>query len=376
MKSWADHCSDSDSDGDEHHHPHRRGRAGRGPAAPVSFHASSSEDEEADVVGSTDATAANNNAPPSRTTYELGDLPPGPPYTAFIGNFPYSVRNPDDLVREVLSLLETARGGGGGDEGEGVSPDIIAGARIGTDRASGKSKGYGYVEFATGEMLIEFLHAARSDAMIVGGRAVRVAVAQPQRRQTDGGGGGGGRGGGPGRGGRGGSSRGGGGGGGGRGGRGGPRLSRGSSSNLSGSLDDIDGSKFRRGGGGGGAAVAGEVLIVVLTAPRALALASLSQVVVEVEVEVETAPQCRDGRSCWHLERSRPSRTVLADRRRRPLPFLGMPSLVIRLRGRLSGNNGPRPLPLPPQRQAKMILHLLVPRKEMAGESSRIRMRN
>ena len=94
----------------------------------------------------------------------------------------------------------------------------VTSASVITDRATGQSKGFGFVEMATDEeaqKAIDQLNGAQ-----VGGRTITVNEARPPERRPGGGGGGGDGGGGGGGGGYGGGGRGGGGGGyGGGGGR-------------------------------------------------------------------------------------------------------------------------------------------------------------
>ena len=198
MKSWADHCSDSE-DEDAHHHP-------AAATAPPAWHESSSEDEAADQVPE----------PAPARTYTLADVPPGcPPFTAFVSSLPYSIKSADELVGEVqrLILSDAPGGGAGGDAG-------ISTARLGKDRKTGKQGGFGYVEFGTAEDLLTLLNLPPPAQ--IRGRDIKVDIAT-QRQQPSGGGGD-----------RGASFRG---------------SGRGSRTDLSGSLDDIDGSNFRGGRG-------------------------------------------------------------------------------------------------------------------------------
>jgi RNA recognition motif-containing protein len=123
----------------------------------------------------------------------------------YIGNLPYGV---DDA-----QLQETF-----GAYGPVLSAKVI------TDRDSGRSKGFGFVEMENDADADRAVEEANGKDM--GGRAINVSEARPQAPREGGGGGrggfGGGRGGGGGGGGRGGF--GGGGGGGGRGGGGGGRY--------------------------------------------------------------------------------------------------------------------------------------------------------
>ena len=200
MKSWADHCSDSE-DEDALHHP-----AAATAASPPSWHESSSEDE-ADQAAADEAPLPE---PVPARTYTPADIPPGgPPFTAFVGNLPFSIKSPDDLVGEVRQLI-------GGDAG-------ISRARLGKDRKTGKTGGFGYVEFDTADDLLVLLNLPNHRPPQIRGRDIKVDVAA-QRQQPSGD-----------RGDRGASFRG--------------SSGRGSRTNLSGNLDDIDGSNFRGGRG-------------------------------------------------------------------------------------------------------------------------------
>ena len=117
----------------------------------------------------------------------------------YVGNLPYSAGDAD--------LADTFGAYG-----------TVESARIVTDRDSGRSKGFGFVEMATPEEAGKAIEALNGQDFM--GRKLMVSEARPQEPRT--GGGGGGRGGfGGGRGGGGGGGR--GGFGGGRGGGGGSR---------------------------------------------------------------------------------------------------------------------------------------------------------
>jgi cold-inducible RNA-binding protein len=95
----------------------------------------------------------------------------------------------------------------------------VESAMVATDRYSGRSRGFGFVEMASGEEAQKAIDELNGKSL--DGRTLTVAEARP--REDRGAGGGGGRGGFRGGGGGGGRGGGGGGGGGDRGGRGGPR---------------------------------------------------------------------------------------------------------------------------------------------------------
>jgi cold-inducible RNA-binding protein len=120
----------------------------------------------------------------------------------YVGNIPWSMT--EDALNNLFE-----------EHGQVSSADII------TDRETGRSRGFGFVEMvddAEGKAAIEALDGFMSD-----GRALKVNEARPRAERGGRGGGGGGRGGGGGGWGGGGGGRGGGGGGGGWGGGGGGR---------------------------------------------------------------------------------------------------------------------------------------------------------
>ncbi len=114
----------------------------------------------------------------------------------------------------------------------------VVSARIMTDRDTGRSRGFAFVEMETDEDAQAAIEAM--DGHQMDGRPLRVNEAEERRPRSGGGGGGGFGGGGGGRGGRGGGGFGGGGGGGGYGGGGGGGYGGGG------------GGRGGRGGGGGG----------------------------------------------------------------------------------------------------------------------------
>ena len=106
----------------------------------------------------------------------------------YVGNLPYSAT--EATLRELFASC-----------GEVTSVAII------TDRDSGRSKGFGFVEMATDAAAQQAI--SQVNGKTVDDRAITVAEARPQRERSNFGGGGGGRGGfGGGRGGRGGNRRG------------------------------------------------------------------------------------------------------------------------------------------------------------------------
>jgi len=92
----------------------------------------------------------------------------------YVGNLPYSIG--DDELREIFA----AHGN-------------VSSARVITDRMSGRSKGFGFVEMPDSTEANAAIEATNGSDF--GGRSLRVNESQPRPRDGAGGGGGGGRGG-------------------------------------------------------------------------------------------------------------------------------------------------------------------------------------
>jgi RNA recognition motif-containing protein len=93
----------------------------------------------------------------------------------YVGNLPWSVRTED--LREIF-------------EPHGEITDVI----VLTDRETGRSRGFGFVEFASEDQAQAAIEA--NDGREVDGRPLKVNVARDRPPRGGGGGGGGGRGGG------------------------------------------------------------------------------------------------------------------------------------------------------------------------------------
>jgi translation initiation factor 4B len=69
--------------------------------------------------------------------------PETPPYTAFVGNLAFSIKNPDELGEKILDLVKERFG----------ADIVISNVRVAMDRHTGKQKGFGYVEVETLEQV-------------------------------------------------------------------------------------------------------------------------------------------------------------------------------------------------------------------------------
>ena len=155
-KSWGDVSSDEDSD-DE--------RVTRAPLTrPVAAAAAAAAAADDDGGGGDDDYADERYArpPPPPVVIE------GPPYTAFLGNLSFDMRSSTDLTAELESLLRERRLDGAA---------RVKTARLVTDRTTGQSRGYGYVEFdAKEEVRFSFVGRNNAVVVVVGGGDLPVAV--------------------------------------------------------------------------------------------------------------------------------------------------------------------------------------------------------
>ncbi len=90
----------------------------------------------------------------------------------YVGGLPYSTSEPE------LNELFAAHG-------------TVESARVITDKFTGQSRGFGFVEMATPEQAQAAINALNGTQL--GGRTLTVNEARPQEPRTGGGGGGGGR---------------------------------------------------------------------------------------------------------------------------------------------------------------------------------------
>lgn len=127
MQSWADIASDSDDDSVGMHHP-----AKQQPQEP--------EPEKEEQLEQPDEK--EEEAPPPKEY----DWPTEPPFTAYVGNLPYSIKDSDELTHGIEDLLHdrfqaTAR---------------IERSRLAIDRQENRPRGFGYIELETVEDVSDF----------------------------------------------------------------------------------------------------------------------------------------------------------------------------------------------------------------------------
>jgi translation initiation factor 4B len=125
MKSWADHCSSDEESLDglpDEMEAQTFDEAPAPAAAEEEQHTASPHREEAGAV-----------PPAAPKTYEF---PTEPPFTAYIGNLPFSISDPVDLEHLVAEAAKKRLG----------QEIPISNGRIVTNRHDGRPRGFGYLE--------------------------------------------------------------------------------------------------------------------------------------------------------------------------------------------------------------------------------------
>ena len=142
IKSWADASSDEESEDDRIAPP------------PSNLPGSSAYFQQQDDESNDDDE--EDYAPPPPKQYEI---PNSPPYTAFIGNLHFDIRNNHDLFDEIEILLNKRRLEVISDGGVVKGVVRVSSARLMTERETGKSRGYGYCEFDSGEEVRYYIYS-------------------------------------------------------------------------------------------------------------------------------------------------------------------------------------------------------------------------
>lgn len=127
-KSWADHCSSDEEEEDDSVHDGDEGDVNDVAGAET-------------TGGNDDEEAAAEDDPSPTTNY---DFPDRPPYTAFVGNLSFHIKEPLQLQKAVAGAVL---------ERFGERVDVIGG-RIAYDRIDPtRHRGFGYVEVDTLEQV-------------------------------------------------------------------------------------------------------------------------------------------------------------------------------------------------------------------------------
>ena len=142
MKSWADHCSSDeeslDDVGDmEEQLQNQTFDEKEEPAPqPEEVEAEAPAEEEAEEATKEQAPPQQEQEKPKERVY---DFPDKPPFTAFVGNLSFNIKDPEEL-KAAIAEVAMAR--------LNVQINVIGG-RIATDRRDGKPRGFGYIEVET-----------------------------------------------------------------------------------------------------------------------------------------------------------------------------------------------------------------------------------
>ena len=149
MKSWADHCSsDEESLDDLPEQMEAQKLADVEPVDPTTTDGAPPTTAEDEV----DAPAAEDAPPAAPRTYEFPDKPP---FTAFIGNLAYSLKEPEELIAAVKQCAV-----------EVLGQEInFLGARISFGR-DGSHRGFGYLEVETLDEVCSSRRSMDSNRMV------------------------------------------------------------------------------------------------------------------------------------------------------------------------------------------------------------------
>ena len=165
MKSWADHCSSDEESDDDRIAPPPSGLPGTMPHQELlGLNDDGDDDDDDDDIDGGASNSNNNNnyynshANPLPKDYSFV-FQSAPPYTAYIGNLNYDIRNSNEFKMEMEKLLldrdcqwsSPTTNDDGDNTDTALAAVTVQSARLMTERNSGQSRGYGYVEFRTPE---------------------------------------------------------------------------------------------------------------------------------------------------------------------------------------------------------------------------------
>mmetsp|Transcript_80181 Transcript_80181/g.232818 ORF Transcript_80181/g.232818 Transcript_80181/m.232818 type:complete len:332 (+) Transcript_80181:223-1218(+) len=164
MKNWADHCSSDEESFD---------------GITEQLEAQKLEEEvqaEDEAAGAADAEGAPveevHGGPPAPRTY---DFPTSPPFTAFVGNLAYSVKEPHDLEEAMAKCAS-----------EKFGKDFkFLGARVAYGR-DGKHLGFGYLEVETLDDLKQLMELNNDGEATLAGRRIQLDTANSKRNSRGG----------------------------------------------------------------------------------------------------------------------------------------------------------------------------------------------
>mmetsp|Transcript_32719 Transcript_32719/g.48449 ORF Transcript_32719/g.48449 Transcript_32719/m.48449 type:complete len:377 (-) Transcript_32719:2471-3601(-) len=170
MKSWADYNSSDDENEDDFLAPENNPPIPEAPLSPVGDGAKAGP-----LTGDGDVGESSNKKGSQQRPKKEFVLPERPPFTAFVGNLAFSVKNPDELGQRIAELTM---------ERFGKEINVTA-SRVAIDRRDGKHKGFGYVEVESLDHLKAVLELDDGQSMVAG-RPIHLDVAQAQSYQRSG----------------------------------------------------------------------------------------------------------------------------------------------------------------------------------------------
>lgn len=171
MKNWADHCSSDDDEdfaerieqiGDdvEHDEPvHNDDSLDLCPNV-ENFHLYQDEDNEASTINHEDGNQHGKEKVYEEQISRDYVFPSEPPFTAFVGNLAYTIKDANTLAEKMIELV-----------GEKLRFDLhIVEAKIIKNPNTDRHRGFGYIQVETLDMLKELMHLNDMEATLAGRR--------------------------------------------------------------------------------------------------------------------------------------------------------------------------------------------------------------
>jgi translation initiation factor 4B len=166
VKNWADHCSSDEEEEDVGRHSEEMEEPDVPPPEPQPIETHETEGKGFEHQPPRDHHHQQQQEEPSKP--RVYDLPSQPPFTAYVGNLAYSIQEADDLAIAVADVVK-----------EYLNADIrIVHARVMKDKMNHyKSRGFGYVEVETLDMLQTILQLNEVPDAMLAGRKIQVDTA-------------------------------------------------------------------------------------------------------------------------------------------------------------------------------------------------------
>ena len=150
--NWADHCSSDDESDDGLHHPARLAASNHSLGIDNDLSFEKSKDDDDDSISESDLEIEKETIPyppPIDMNNLPEDFPTEAPFTAHVKNVAFNIKNEEELGDKIERLVTFRY--------QGSKRVKVTGARFAFDRATGKRRGYAYVEFDTAEEVSDSL---------------------------------------------------------------------------------------------------------------------------------------------------------------------------------------------------------------------------